>query len=66
MIKKLLTPKAELVVRDPHGRRLPTKGAVKPFTAFWRRRVKDGDVIAQQPPKQPIAKSKSSKKGGNT
>ncbi|MPW30461.1 DUF2635 domain-containing protein [Agarivorans sp. B2Z047] len=67
MIKKLLIPKAGLVVRDLHGRRLPVKGAVKTFSAFWRRRVKDGDVIAQQPPKQPkAAKSKSGIKGDNT
>ena len=47
-----LTPKDGVTVRDPvSGLALPATGAAKPRTAYWLRRLRDGDVSASQPPK---------------
>ncbi len=38
-------------VRDPAtGRPLGRRGAEVPDTAFWRRRLDDGDVLDHEPP----------------
>lgn len=43
--KFFLIPKAGLVVRDPdNAQPLPPEGAEKPQTAYWFRRLMDGDV----------------------
>lgn len=37
---------SSLIVRDPDTRRtLPPEGAEVPDTTFWRRRLRDGDVV---------------------
>ena len=46
-----LTPKEGRNVRDPlTGKALPEQGASKPKTAYWIRRVRDGDVVAGSAP----------------
>jgi hypothetical protein len=35
-----------LKVRNPAGGYLPTDGAAVPSSAYWRRRLADGDVVA--------------------
>ena len=45
-----LIPKDGLIVRDPlTGKPLPKEGAPKPRTAYWLRRVRDGDVTEKAP-----------------
>jgi hypothetical protein len=42
----ILKPAEGLLVRDPEtGARLCTDGEEKPDTAYWRRRLRDGDVV---------------------
>lgn len=46
-----------LIVRQPEhgGEPLPAEGAVVPPTTYWRRRLKDGDiVIAKRPTSGPV------------
>ena len=52
-LSAFLRPRAGLIVRDPVTMEpLPSEGAVKPLTTYWRRRIKDGDVErAEEPPK---------------
>ena len=46
MIKKLKPATPELVVRDPvTAKALPAEGKAVPMTTYWRRRLKDGDVV---------------------
>lgn len=41
----LIRPAKGLVVLDPDtGKRLPSEGALKPDTTFWRRRLAAGSV----------------------
>ena len=49
-----------LVVRDPaNGRIVPAEGAAVPDNSYWRRRLKDRDVIEA---KRPTASKTSEKK----
>jgi hypothetical protein len=42
------------VIRDPHTKRpLPDDGADVPDTSFWRRRLRAGDVVFVEEPKEP-------------
>lgn len=43
---------AGAVIRDPHTKRpLPDDGGRVPDTTFWRRRLRDGDVVlVDEPP----------------
>lgn len=46
-----LIPKDGRKVRDPlTGKELPEKGASKPQTAYWLRRVRDEDVTVGEEP----------------
>ena len=46
MIKKLKPATPDLVVRDPVTTNpLPAEGKAVPMTTYWRRRLKDGDVV---------------------
>ncbi len=46
MIKKLKPATPDLVVRDPvTTKALPAGGKAVPMTTYWRRRLKDGDVV---------------------
>ena len=48
----------DLVVRNPANREaLPAEGKSMPDTPYWRRRLKDRDVVETKPPK-PVAKDK--------
>lgn len=39
-------PNAKLTLRDPHTQRtLPAEGGEVPDNVFWRRRLRDGDVV---------------------
>ena len=40
----------QLVVRGPTGALLPARGGNVPETAFWWRRLRDGDVVEAVPP----------------
>lgn len=41
-----------LIVRDPQtGQPLSYEGEQKPDTTYWRRRLRDGDVVAPTPAK---------------
>ncbi len=41
-----------LIVRDPQtGKPLSAEGEQKPDTTYWRRRLRDGDVVASTPAK---------------
>lgn len=58
-----VVPKEGLKVRNPKdGAHLPDAGAEVPLDTYWRRRLRDGDVIEGKPPrapaKQPAAKAK--------
>lgn len=46
-----LIPSDGVTVRDPvTGLALPVTGASKPRTAYWLRRLRDGDVKEGEPP----------------
>ena len=52
--KLLLFPAEGRMVRDPEtGRPLEAAGEEKPDTQFWRRRLRDGDVISKNGSKAP-------------
>tara|TARA_R110000772_G_scaffold246088_1_gene359706 strand:+ start:1122 stop:1307 length:186 start_codon:yes stop_codon:yes gene_type:complete len=53
MATVFLKPKDEQTkVRNPaNGDYLPAEGAVVELTSFWRRRLRDGDVVEAKPPK---------------
>lgn len=47
-----IKPVAGAKVRDPHTAiHLADDGEYKPRTAFWARRITDGDVVQVKPPK---------------
>ena len=47
-------PASGFTVRDPvHKRALPETGATVPDTAYWSRRLRDGDVVEADPPAAP-------------
>lgn len=49
-----IKPASGLLVRDPITHEpLPTGGADKPRTSYWRRRLAAGDVIEAKAPKAP-------------
>lgn len=51
---KLLRPASpDLIVRGLDRHVLPPEGAERAYTAFWRRRVLDGDVLASDPEPAP-------------
>ena len=59
-----LIPKDGLIVRDPlTGKPLPKEGAPKPRTAYWLRRVRDGDVTEKAPSKAADAAEQSDDPG---
>lgn len=48
-----LVPRDGITVRDPtSGIALPVGGAAKPQTAYWLRRLRDGDVAVKPEPKR--------------
>ena len=57
-----IKPAPGLKIADPEtGEYLPETGKVMPRSAFWLRRVKDGDVLEADPqpaPAKPVAKAK--------
>lgn len=58
-----LIPKDGRNVRDPlTGKALPADGASKPKTAYWIRRVRDGDVEEGEAPSDTTAKGKQAAK----
>jgi len=59
-----LKPARGRVVRDPlTGKPLPPHGGRRPYSVFWMRRIRDGDVIEAEPPARRAAKP--SKAGRN-
>ncbi len=45
--------KTGLIIRDPESHEpIPEKGREVPDTTFWRRRIKDGDVVSAGPEKR--------------
>lgn len=56
---KFVKPAPGLKVRNPEtGLHLPDEGDQVPLTTYWRRRLKDGDVVDAKP-------AKSAKPAGN-
>ena len=54
METKFLKPAAGMKVRLENAtRHLLAEGESLTMSAYWRRRIKDGDVIAAKPPKPP-------------
>lgn len=48
---EFLIPKSGLRCRDPKTLQLlPPEGALVPLTAYWQRRINDGDVSIGTPP----------------
>lgn len=44
-------PSAKLSIRDPQTKRiLPAEGGEVPDNVFWRRRLRDGDVVLTEDP----------------
>lgn len=60
MTTKFLKPaKDTLKVRDPAtGEYLPTEGKEVEVTSYWRRRIKDGDVVEASKPRKSRTSSK--------
>lgn len=56
-----LIPKEGRLVRKPDGQALADTGEKLPLTAYWRRRLRDGDVTI----KQPKSKAATSKPTGD-
>ncbi len=55
-------PREGLRIRQENGKPLPEDGAHVPLNSFWRRRLRDQDVVAAQAPRKPKAKAKSTEK----
>ncbi|MDR1946640.1 MAG: DUF2635 domain-containing protein [Desulfovibrio sp.] len=56
-----IRPAPGLVIADPQtGDYLPEKGAIMPRSAFWLRRMKDGDVL-EGPAATPVKPAKAAK-----
>ncbi|MDH4319874.1 MAG: DUF2635 domain-containing protein [Desulfobulbaceae bacterium] len=49
-------PGPGLLVRKPDGSRLAEDGELVPRTAYWLRRLKDGDAVQANAPKKINAK----------
>jgi hypothetical protein len=53
MAKVFIKPKEGIKVRDPHTKQyLPEEGAFVELSSYWKRRLKDGDVIEEKLPKK--------------
>ncbi|WP_328184628.1 DUF2635 domain-containing protein [Marinobacter sp. OP 3.4] len=52
-------PREGLRIRQENGRPLPAEGRHVPLNSFWRRRLRDKDVVAAQAPRKAKAKAKS-------
>lgn len=63
-MKKFLKPaEADLVVRDPVTRdALPAEGKAVVLDSYWRRRMRDGDVVEAPAPKKAAKKADTEKK----
>lgn len=56
---KLKPATADLVVRDPQtGERLPVEGKSVEINSYWRRRLRDQDVVKVKPSNKPNTKKK--------
>lgn len=53
-----LKPRDGLQVRKPDGRVLAAAGERVALTTYWRRRLRDGDVLEARPARKPKAESK--------
>jgi hypothetical protein len=59
---RFLKPAAGLIVRDPAtGQPLAQDGEAKPDTTYWRRRLRDGDVLPAPAPEPAQTKGGKSK-----
>lgn len=53
---KLKPARPDLLVRSPSsGRPLPVEGAEVPNNSYWRRRMKDGDVVTVEAAKPMVS-----------
>ena len=52
-------PRQGLRIRQENGKPLPEDGGQVPLNSFWRRRLRDQDVVATQAPRKPKTKAKS-------
>ncbi|WP_018169091.1 DUF2635 domain-containing protein [Thioalkalivibrio sp. ALMg9] len=48
-----------LKVRQEDGRHLPEAGREVSLTSYWRRRLRDGDVVVAKPPQKTATKTKT-------
>ena len=55
-------PRQGLRIRQENGTPLPEAGGQVPLNSFWRRRLRDKDVVAAQAPRKPKASAKSTEK----
>ena len=63
MTKVMLKPAAGKLVRDPVTRKhLAEEGELKPKNTYWRRRLRDGDVVEVSTPKTAKASKKDASK----
>ncbi|UEX76990.1 DUF2635 domain-containing protein [Sediminicurvatus halobius] len=53
MQESYLKPRDGLQVRKPDGRVLAAEGERVALTSYWRRRLRDGDVVEARPPRKP-------------
>jgi hypothetical protein len=51
-------------VRKPDGAHLAPEGESLPDTVFWRRRMKDGDVVAARPVKAALSSRQAAGSAG--
>lgn len=54
-------PRPGLRIRQENGKPLPEDGGQVPLNSFWRRRLRDQDVVAAPAPRKPKATAKSTK-----
>lgn len=52
-------PRQGLRIRQENGKPLPEEGGQVPLNSFWRRRLRDQDVVATQAPRKSKTKAKS-------
>lgn len=64
MSKTYIKPKDDkIIVLDPYrGTALPAEGDYIALDNYWRRRLKDGDVVLSEPPKKTKKPSKTGAK----
>jgi len=55
-------PRQGLRIRQENGTPLPDAGANVPLNAFWRRRLRDQDVVAAPAPRQTKKATDTAKK----